>query len=86
MTVQPGLCRTWSETQIVGFLMHRLIFLSGGVLEATDFTMDYKARVESAMEFKFGNYSMFTQGGNSGGPVVGLIINILKGMCAATIK
>ena len=24
MTVQPGLCRTWSETQIVGFLMHRL--------------------------------------------------------------
>ena len=26
MTVQPGLCLTWSETQIVGFLMHRLIF------------------------------------------------------------
>ena len=25
VTVQPGLCRTWSETQIVGFLMHRLI-------------------------------------------------------------
>ena len=24
MTVQPGLCWTWSETQIVGFLMHRL--------------------------------------------------------------
>ena len=24
VTVQPGLCRTWSETQIVGFLMHRL--------------------------------------------------------------
>ena len=24
--VQPGLCRTWSETQIVGFLTHRLIF------------------------------------------------------------
>ena len=22
---EPGLCRTWSETQIVGFLMHRLI-------------------------------------------------------------
>ena len=22
MTLQPGLCRTWSETQIVGFLMH----------------------------------------------------------------
>ena len=26
MTVQPGLCRTWSETKIVGFLTHRLIF------------------------------------------------------------
>ena len=25
VTVQAGLCRTWSETQIVGFLMHRLI-------------------------------------------------------------
>ena len=24
MTVQPGLCQTWSEPQIVGFLMHRL--------------------------------------------------------------
>ena len=24
MTVQPVLCRTWSEIQIVGFLMHRL--------------------------------------------------------------
>ena len=26
VTVQPGLCPTWSETQIVGFLMHRLIW------------------------------------------------------------
>ena len=25
VTVQAGLCQTWSETQIVGFLMHRLI-------------------------------------------------------------
>ena len=24
MTVQAGLCRTWSETQIVGFVTHRL--------------------------------------------------------------
>ena len=24
VTVQPGLCRTLSKTQIVGFLMHRL--------------------------------------------------------------
>ena len=26
MTVQPGLCQTWSEPQIVGFVMQRLIF------------------------------------------------------------
>ena len=25
VTVQAGLCWTWSETQIVGFVMHRLI-------------------------------------------------------------
>ena len=24
VTVQPGLCQTWLETQSVGFLMHRL--------------------------------------------------------------
>ena len=27
VTVQPGLCWTWSETQIVGFVMHRLIYI-----------------------------------------------------------
>ena len=26
VTVQAGLCWTWSETQIVGFVMHRLNF------------------------------------------------------------
>lgn len=52
----------------------------GGVLENIDFTMDYKALIESAMEFRFGDYSMYTTGGNSGGPVVGLILNILKGL------
>ena len=26
VTVQAGLCQTWSETQIVSFLMRRLIF------------------------------------------------------------
>ena len=29
VTVQAGLCWTWSETQIVGFLMHRLMFKHG---------------------------------------------------------
>ena len=28
MIVQPGLCRTWSKTQIVGFLTHRLVYIS----------------------------------------------------------
>ena len=28
VTVQAGLCWTWLETQIVGFVMHRLIFKS----------------------------------------------------------
>ena len=27
VTVQAGLCWTWSETQIVGFVMHRLSYL-----------------------------------------------------------
>ena len=27
MTAQTGLCQTWSKTQIVGFLMHRLILI-----------------------------------------------------------
>ena len=27
VAVQVGLCQTWSETQIVGFLMHRLNYL-----------------------------------------------------------
>ena len=26
VTVRPGLCRTWSETLIVGFLMQRIIY------------------------------------------------------------
>ena len=28
MAVHPGLCQTWSETQIVGFLMPKLFFFS----------------------------------------------------------
>ena len=28
VSVQPGLCRIWSEAQIVGFLMHRLNYYS----------------------------------------------------------
>ena len=27
VTVQAGLCWTWSETQIVGFVMHRLNYI-----------------------------------------------------------
>ena len=32
VTVQPGLCRSWSETQIVGFFTHRLIYNTAFIL------------------------------------------------------
>ena len=35
VTVQAGLCWTWSETQIVGFVMHRLIFCFLSVVKYT---------------------------------------------------
>ena len=35
MNAQPGLCRTRSETQIVGFATHRLIYLSGNIGRST---------------------------------------------------
>ena len=35
MTVQPGLCWTCSDTQIVGFLMHRLVYIFPDVDEAS---------------------------------------------------
>ena len=31
VTVQADLCRNWSETQIVGFLTHRLIYKMSGI-------------------------------------------------------
>ena len=34
VTVQAGLCWTWSETQIVGFVMHRLIYNGKSVTKA----------------------------------------------------
>ena len=34
VTVQAGLCWTWSETQIVGFLTHRLIYLRANIVLA----------------------------------------------------
>ena len=41
VTVQPGLCRTWSEPKFVGFLTHRLIFIS----ESLSFLTQFKAFV-----------------------------------------
>ena len=32
------------------------------------------------MKFDLGEYDLYTMGGTSGGPVLGLIVNILKGM------
>ena len=44
-TVQAGLCRTWSETQIVGFLKHRLKYENkeGGVVAGVESTYSYAA-------------------------------------------
>ena len=39
VTVQAGLCWTWSETQIVGFVMHRLIFILSIVLYHLSFML-----------------------------------------------
>lgn len=52
----------------------------GGILETMDFNMDYKVFKENAMRFDLGDYYLYTMGGNSGGPVMGLILNILKGL------
>ena len=32
VVVQAGLCPTWSEAQIVGFLTHRLIYISARLI------------------------------------------------------
>ena len=56
---------------------------AGGVFENIDFTMDYKAHKEPAMKFDLGDYYLYTMGGTSGGPVLGLIMNILKGIIGA---
>ena len=36
VTVQAGLCWTWSETQIVGFVMHRLIWKIDRIVRGGD--------------------------------------------------
>ena len=48
VTAQPGLCQTWSEPQIVGFLMHRLkYFLRINVHQGTE----RKMHVASVLHF-----------------------------------
>ena len=41
VTVQAGLCRTWSEPQIVGFLMHSLIFIIYNIAGSVDLGSSY---------------------------------------------
>lgn len=52
----------------------------GGLFENIDFTMNYEPLMESAMKFDFGEYNIYTMGGSTGGPVLGLILSILKGL------
>ena len=51
VTVQAGLCWTWSETQIVGFLMHRLISICSNIgLPSISYTMLYASLYFPLME------------------------------------
>ena len=61
-------------------MLNVINFITGGILETMDFNMDYKVFKENAMRFDLGDYYLYTMGGNSGGPVMGLILNILKGL------
>ena len=48
--VQPGLCQTWSETQIVGFLTHSLIYsvtLQLWDLRTLSVVQEYKGHTEA---------------------------------------
>ena len=49
-------------------------------MEVSDFTTDYQVLTENAMKFDLGDYYLYTMGGASGGPVVGLISNLLEGL------
>lgn len=58
---------------------YKCLTFSGGLFENIDFTMNYEPLMESAMKFDFGEYNIYTMGGSTGGPVLGLILSILKG-------
>ena len=51
MTVQAGLCQTWSETQIVGFLMHMLKYLIS-VIAGTYSRIKINNKLQTYNEYK----------------------------------
>jgi gamma-glutamyltranspeptidase len=56
-----------------------LVFdLVGGVLDISDFIMRYKVKTGNALEVYLENSTIYTMNGATGGPIVGLIMNILK--------
>ncbi|KAK3608464.1 hypothetical protein CHS0354_010306, partial [Potamilus streckersoni] len=52
---------------------------AGGIFQHFDFTMYNKTKDYPAVEFNIGGYKLYTTGAPSGGPVLELILNILKG-------
>ncbi|XP_052270382.1 glutathione hydrolase 1 proenzyme-like isoform X1 [Dreissena polymorpha] len=51
---------------------------AGGVLDLQDFILNYKLHSGSPLEVGLGNYTMYTMPGATGGPMVALMMNILK--------
>ncbi|KAL4224739.1 Gamma-glutamyltranspeptidase 1 [Mactra antiquata] len=51
----------------------------GGIFNAADFIVDYKAKVEKPLAVQYKNYTIYSMDGATGGALVGLVLNILKG-------
>ncbi|XP_060575430.1 glutathione hydrolase 1 proenzyme-like [Ruditapes philippinarum] len=64
-----GRCK---ETQMSEIIQRR------GMLDISDFILDYKVRTGNALEVYLENSTIYTMNGATGGPIVGLIMNILK--------
>ena len=57
VTVQAGLCWTWSETQIVGFVMHRLKFELCSVIQLSCISFPLSKR--HALSIKTRDHSVY---------------------------
>ncbi|XP_045174732.2 glutathione hydrolase 1 proenzyme-like isoform X2 [Mercenaria mercenaria] len=50
----------------------------GGILDISDFIMKYEVKTGNALEVYLDNSTLYTMDGATGGPIVALILNILK--------